>query len=444
MAMTINTDSLAKLDAMFNYAKSAFQSERTAGDTVIRIDGKELTCQVSKADAPKSWFGLFRSRNKDQQELNNATRALFKQTVFDALGIKDESELPKSVKSAMKLSNYHNKGRPLTARRIISVVNAIRNSPEIVVSAAIPKCLARNETVRATVDKGISKLEVTPQMRTDAQELVAKYGRGFKPKALQVFANYTLFTLANPATAERADEILDLLAKFLSKFDDFEFGDTRFEPLNTKLGEVYQDKLDFYKVPEHADYEYSGDGHVANTMIGDAFRAHYKINGADPSTGLAKKEDVAKSVVDQFKKEVPEKFQRPLSLFMSQKMSRILNELLLRQLVMTSTGDLVEGSGHKGSELLPFSPQDGDCFIDMGGLISSANNITYRLDVSADKKHATVTIENSYNLLFAANDAFRDSLNVCGAVKLCEKFDFDLTGETLKITNHQTSQHIEA
>ena len=126
MALTINNNALAKLNTAFEYAQNAVQNERTGQDSVIRIYGESFTCQVSHADAPKSGFGLFGFRRKDQQDLNNATRTLFKQTVLDALGLKDENELPKSVKDAMKLSDYHNKGRPLTARRIIAVVDAIR------------------------------------------------------------------------------------------------------------------------------------------------------------------------------------------------------------------------------------------------------------------------------------------------------------------------------
>jgi len=443
MALNINNDALAKLETAFNYAQQAARTERTGNDSVIRINGEDFSCSVSHADAPKSGFGLLRFRGKDQQALNNATRALFKQTVFDALGVKSEDELPRSVKNAMELSNYHNKGRPLTARRIMAVVNAIRTAmPEAAVGAAINNCLERNAALCAA-KPDIPKLEVTPKMRTQVTALVAQHGKGLTPKALQVLANYAIFTLANEYAAPNADRIIGMLAESIAKFDDFEYGDERFAPLNNKLTEVYQDKFDFYMAPEHADGEFNNNQNVCDTMLKDAYRAGFEINGSNPKAGIVEKEEMKKAVVGKFKQEVPEKFQKPLSLFMCQTMGRIVGEMLAKRLSMMSTDEPVEGADYKGGELMPFSPMDGECFNSMSGIAGGGKNLRYKLQVNEDKKSATVTFESDYDLVFRIEDAGYDGENICGGVKYSEQFKFDLSGETLKMTSHLTSQHIE-
>jgi hypothetical protein len=440
MALNINNDALAKLETAFNYAQQAARTERTGNDSVIRINGEDFSCSVSHADAPKSGFGLLRFRGKDQQALNNATRALFKQTVFDALGVKSEDELPRSVKNAMELSNYHNKGRPLTARRVMAVVNAIRMLPECVVDAAVSKCIERNAAaIEENSIHPVPKLEVTPKMRADAISLVARHGKGLSPKVLQILANYALFTLANPYAAENADNVIGTLAKKLANMDDFEYGDKRFAPLANKLTEVYQDKLNLYMTPECAD---SFKDNVVVTVSKDAYRATFEINGRDPNAGITDKVGQQKAVVSKFKEAVPEKFQKPLSMFMCQEMGRVMGELLNDRLALMN-GDPVFGADYKGGDLMPFSPKDGELFNSMSGLVGKGNNLHYRLEMSDDKKTATITMESDYDLMFRIEDAGYDGYNACGNVKYSEQFKFDLSGDELKMTSHMTSQHIE-
>ena len=373
--------------------------------------------------------------------MNNATRTLFKQTVLDALGLKDENELPKSVKDAMKLSDYHNKGRPLTARRIIAVVDAIRLLPsENAVNAAVGKCIERNAAaIEENANAPVPKLKVTSKMRADAISLVAKHGKGLGPKALQIVANYTLFTLANPYAAENADDIIGTLAKKLANMDDFEYGDKRFTPLGNKLTEVYQDKLNFYMTPEHAD---AFEDNVSETLYKDASRAAFEINGSDPNAGIVSKDKQTKAVVSKFKEAVPEKFQKPLSMFMCQDMGRIMGELLNDRLTLQNN-DPVLGSDYEGSDLMPFSPKDGELFDSMSGLVGKGQGIRYRLEVSDDKKSATITMEVNYDLRFRVEDVGYDGYNTCGNVKYSEQFKFDLSGDELKMTSHLTSQKIE-
>jgi len=61
-------------------------------------------------------------RKTAEKDSNEATRTLFRNAIIDMFG--GEAKIPESVKKAMELDDY-GKGRPLTARRIIAVKNAI-------------------------------------------------------------------------------------------------------------------------------------------------------------------------------------------------------------------------------------------------------------------------------------------------------------------------------
>ena len=61
-------------------------------------------------------------RDQDLKDANDAVRSLFKKTIIDMFG--GESNIPDSVKKEMLLKDY-GKGKPLTARRIMYVKNAI-------------------------------------------------------------------------------------------------------------------------------------------------------------------------------------------------------------------------------------------------------------------------------------------------------------------------------
>ncbi|MBR3221665.1 MAG: hypothetical protein IKF72_05465 [Kiritimatiellae bacterium] len=61
-------------------------------------------------------------RGRDTKKVNNEVRALFMKTIAEMFG--GERNIPESVKTAMLLKDY-GKGKPLTARRIIEVRDAI-------------------------------------------------------------------------------------------------------------------------------------------------------------------------------------------------------------------------------------------------------------------------------------------------------------------------------
>ena len=76
-----------------------------------------LNCAESRTDSVHKW-----RRNAGEVTDNNQTRTFFRKAVCDVFG--GESKIPESVKEAMVLEDY-GKGRPLTARRILAVREAI-------------------------------------------------------------------------------------------------------------------------------------------------------------------------------------------------------------------------------------------------------------------------------------------------------------------------------
>ena len=79
---------------------------------------KILAIDQSKTDSVHKW-----TRGFDEWKVNDDTRRLFKQSV--ALLFGGETKIPESVKKAMLLEDY-NQGKPLTARRILAVNEAIK------------------------------------------------------------------------------------------------------------------------------------------------------------------------------------------------------------------------------------------------------------------------------------------------------------------------------
>ena len=82
------------------------------------LEGRRIT--ASNTDSVRGLFKWFRSA--DDKAANDATRKIFKDAIIDMFG--GESKIPESVKKAMILSDY-DKGKPLTARRILAVQTAI-------------------------------------------------------------------------------------------------------------------------------------------------------------------------------------------------------------------------------------------------------------------------------------------------------------------------------
>ena len=113
---------------MINFVNSQFQqfyafAQGKNESTIAKIGaGTDVSPLGGCTIVAKSGDYVGKIRFQASKDVNDATRALFRQSVIDMFG--GEGNIPSSVKEAMLLADY-GKGKPLTARRITIVANAI-------------------------------------------------------------------------------------------------------------------------------------------------------------------------------------------------------------------------------------------------------------------------------------------------------------------------------
>lgn len=146
------------------------QAEENGGATVVRAESvdvgtlgransdgihpvvwaRELRLGDTTGDRAGGFSALFRSR--ENKEANDTTRELFRSAVAEMFG--GEDNVPESVRAAMKMEDY-GKGRPLTARRILTVKAAIDAAiGDLDYGRFVPEIIRQAEACQTTVPKG--------------------------------------------------------------------------------------------------------------------------------------------------------------------------------------------------------------------------------------------------------------------------------------------------
>ena len=127
MALDINGYNDA-FKAFTDFAKVMTQS-KGGMNSIARVDGgvdittgalAGRTVTASTTDSIRGLFKWFRS--PDDQTANNETRKIFRDAINEMFG--GDSKIPDSVRDAMRMADY-DKGKPLTARRILIVKEAV-------------------------------------------------------------------------------------------------------------------------------------------------------------------------------------------------------------------------------------------------------------------------------------------------------------------------------
>lgn len=128
MALDINTGYNDTFKAFTDFAKVMTQS-KGGMNSIARVDGgvdittgalAGRTVTASTTDSIRGLFKWFRS--PDDQTANNETRKIFRDAINEMFG--GDSKIPDSVRDAMRMADY-DKGKPLTARRILIVQAAV-------------------------------------------------------------------------------------------------------------------------------------------------------------------------------------------------------------------------------------------------------------------------------------------------------------------------------
>ena len=145
---------LAQFKQFTDFART---SGGVRGQTAVQVGGRlGLASHGSFASiSAKSRFDFIGNIGRGQQskDVNDDVRDLFKETVLKMCGCADEQQLPEKIQEAMRFADY-NKGKPLTARRILAVQTAIRqHALESTLTAAGIKL---DDTIRGRIKTAVS------------------------------------------------------------------------------------------------------------------------------------------------------------------------------------------------------------------------------------------------------------------------------------------------
>ena len=183
MPSTINNQNLF-LDTQFQQFVQFAETAIAAGKqkAIARVETSEVGGIANRTIVPGSgdWVGIGVGRLASLKRANNTTRDAFMKAVADMFG--GENHIPDSVKDAMKLEDY-GKGKPLTARRIMAVKEAIVQALETSAGKELsPKDANRALTNAFLGDEPISQsgmpLEFAVAMRKMINGLHERYFGG--------------------------------------------------------------------------------------------------------------------------------------------------------------------------------------------------------------------------------------------------------------------------
>ena len=150
-------EALAQFKQFTDFAKT---SGGTGGRTVVQV-GSQLGAAGNGAFASisaKSRLDFIGNigRRKQSKDENDDVRDLFKEAVVKMCGCANEQHLPETVKTAMKLEDF-DKGKPLTARRILAVQTAVKQHElETAIEAALGISLSANKALKERINTAVA------------------------------------------------------------------------------------------------------------------------------------------------------------------------------------------------------------------------------------------------------------------------------------------------
>lgn len=348
-------------------ATGARKAVANVGDT---LEGREITISASKTDAAYSAF----SRSAADKTINDQTRALFRKAVADMFG--GEDQIPAGVLAKMKIGDY-DKGRPLTARRIIEVKAAV--DAELAMRAfddALAKYGANLEPAEAKV----------------ARRLFNDHAAGMPATNAGIFARY-IFTLdlaCEDDSMKTLSAKAERVANDIKAWKDFDYGDAEVDAPR----DIFKREVTAYitgMVAKKDFCEQEGLQNISKAFYADCHRADLTINGTHVDSELGQG-----AITDIFKKAVPNAKAQQL-------ISWTMNQSLSSTFIYASAGRDMEM--HDGSEPVNIRKLQGGKLLagrdveDKYSALMSATRIKYSLDISEDGKTATVVCTTDNQLM---------------------------------------------
>ena len=411
--MTINAS--VQFDSFLDFAQKSMEAGSSkavarADAVVPGTNGGYATRTI--VAAPDKAFKL--SRSITDKAKNDIARTLFQKSVIDMFG--GEDKIPESVKEAMLLKDY-GEGKPLTARRIMAVKQAIDH---FLARTAVTDGIQRvNEFQRARQGtmKAFPAIVLTDEQISMATDLVEKYGKGLSEKGIKLLSNFTV-TL------------------FACLFELGLFSDVRLHTSGNVLVVEVQERPTVASIDFAGNKEFNDEGlHIS--FCKDASRASFVINGQDLSHGTCTGDDIMRAFTQAVRRE----HRRALSSFFSQTTGGAMIGLSQRCALFPTVGipQGIDLSKVKGSQMIissAFGYEDPFYKIPK----TQHSDSIYTLDVAADGRSAKVTVETKGDIYYA----MESSSNVVGSFAWKQEYVFDLTGVQPRIVSANVGQTFEA
>ena len=430
-------------DAQYR-AFTQFAASMTDKGTVLKVENPLARLDgTPRKICAKGYDGYGRVwRDQDSKDINDAIRTLFRNTVLGMFGVKDVQELPEKVRAAMKTGDY-DKGKPLTARRIIAVNAAITKFAEHVnKSVSIEKAEGLVDDALTFINgKGknpkVLDAKLDDGQRARAAALVSRYGRGMTDACLKIYSNYVVLAIASGCYNDnKVDEIAQQMSQELKNVRNFTPGDIRFAKADAKLTEYWQSVLEEQMSKEKLNM-YDDEG-LFDSFKGDAFRASFTIASEEFNLDDQRSDEM----IDKFKETIPNiQHRKAISTFMSQLSGNVYVAFTIganppptprfKNLDMTSA---------KGYDML-FTPDTTHNLLFEPNLLTRASDLQYTLEVSDNGTKAKVTAHYSGNLKFGIDNSGDCNVNVTGTYAYETEFEFDLSDENeARLTGTHFSQ----
>ena len=444
--MAINLDN-AQFRQFVQFAER--QANPANSEAIARVNsgGGALagrTVSASDTDRVHHWNNFFRRSGANATE-NNDARALFREAVFSMFG--GEANVPDSVKTAMRLEDY-DKGKPLTARRIIAVRDAILQAADGVKAGAVARQKAEslvNDAI-ANFDKALlakkgGQMILGNTLRDKIIDAVEKYGVGLTDKCQRILANYLVPTMFSKRGGEddQVEQMAAFLADTLKNVRDFKPGeDYRLSELDKQVKEYLQDSIAYGQKPVRAGH-YDEDG-LFDAFKTDASKTEFTINGQH----FARAKENAGPIADKFKETIVNpQHRKVISTVLNRGLRTIIaNSQTREELPPTKNFRNLNLSNVKGFEMLLTVPKDNPLTYHKG--IVSRYVPEFTLSVTGNKAKVTCKVlgDLEFNCKFASPKWLEMRM---GKIENSIECEFDLSDpNNAVLTSVHFGQTIEA
>ncbi len=321
----------------------------------------------------------------------------------------------------MLLEDY-GQGKPLTARRIMAVKQAIDTWKGDMLPLKINGAKATGMIADASRRLGVEALD--PENAEFAAVCLKKYGSGLPAKTARTLANYIVKSAVTDGIDEEA---VEKLAKDMKGWREFDFGDPRLGKLGAKF---VQRQKNYLKdtLPQSGNF-LPNNPDVHSQLVGDANRGEWTICGTKFTLGSD-----PKAILAKFLESVKDSNARKV-------LSTLLNQSSLadmQTLLVKGNALIGDAKAARLQEEALYKIASGEMFVSRdtqhnGGVgISTDENVHYDLDISKDGKTATVTVSVDKNLNTIG--ARYDDYNI-GTATISQRITVDLTKAMPEVTD---------